>query len=90
MRDFRFGLVVVPMFSLPFCQQKWQCSQCKYIRSDRVSSLTGRAVKFLHRHNSESPVSEGVAGLLSAHFVLAGFLSPIHCAPHWGTMDREE
>lgn len=66
------------------------CSQCKYIWSDHVSSLTGRAGKFLHRHNSESPVSEGMAGLLSAHFVLAGILSPIHRAPHRGTMDREE
>lgn len=43
------------------------------------------------RHHSESPVCVRMAGLLSAHFVLAGILPPIHCGPHWQrTLDREE
>lgn len=55
-----------------------------------VASLTGHAGKCLPHSHSESPVCERMAGLLSAHFVLAGILWPIHCAPHWGTTDREE
>lgn len=87
LRDFRSVFVSV-LFVLSSLRNG--CSRRKYICSDRISSLAGRAVKFLLRHHSESPACEAMAGLLSAHFVLPGILPPIHCAPHWGTTDREE
>lgn len=62
-------------------------SKGKCIWSDRVSGLAGRAVK---SHHTESPACWGMAGLLSAHFVLAGILPPIHCAPHWLARRTEE
>lgn len=42
------------------------------------------------RHHSESPVCARMAGLLSAHFVLAGILPPIHCGPHWHARRAEK